>query len=216
MTADTMLNHRLNTFTVYRCGACIIFTIAGICTWYMCTIALKKQLDGDTDRYLTYVTDSNGNYNVKISSKTIGGYMWGIVILFQLYILFDIALMCTCSSLFRKDLMVHHVYILIIYITFGYNAYIDTQTETFLVMGCALLVAEGLSVLNYTLRKWKQNLSLWRMSFVIFVRFPLWVGAYYVVHQHFILTSSLMLASAIIYDINVVYRSWIILKSKIE
>jgi len=102
-------------------------------------------------------------YNYGFNSFYTNQYIDDINYCFMVYILLDIALMLCFRSLFRQDLLLHHIIVFITY--YRYLNIGPLQLTNY-------LMCESISCMNVLLSK--NQLALYRKYIIYFVRMPIW------------------------------------------
>ncbi len=146
-----------------------------------------------------------GLYNTLINQYTHTEPFTTVIITytFMCYLIWDICSMLAIPTLYRSELMVHHIVCCLFTMQ---NVYYNMYERFNMGMIC-----ECISLLNYTLRNHRTWLNNYRMLVILLVRLPLFVYDVYVHHSTNIdqlwlcifLNGSILF---IIYDVSLIYR----------
>ena len=110
--------------------------------------------------------------------------------LFMSYLGWDMYQMMTNKSLFRTDLMTHHVFTFISFTFIQYSGVFKC--------GSLCMVAECISLFNTILKNQILYLNMYRLGTIMFVRMPIWIG--------FVITHSYHDTSDMCFIIHIFYK----------
>ena len=192
------------TFVAYRCIMCLSFSLYGA---FIMSLMLFQF---DSNMYITSKLDAIVTHQYDTVAMH---YMHSTLLIFRVYLLLDIIMMCFIPILYRTDLLLHHVFTILMYSTFALSTPLN---PLHIALGSILLTTEGISVFNYAFSDWKRCLSCWRILFILTVRVPLWVWTYNIKRHMYYTLSIVCLSCAIVYDLDVIRKSIRILNKESE